>query len=208
MSALRDLNILPYIHKNNTKIYLETGLGFGTGIIRAMQPEFGFQLLISVEINPDLVELESKFFRFDTRIHLINDNSVDGLKGVLPQLNPAIPIFFFLDAHFQNSDVIPVGGKQVSHSTGEEDIRLPLWNELKLIKELRTNRGCRDVIVCDDIFLYDRQDRYDDKVARLGEGAVPDYQRDYLPKFIELYKDTHNSILITSAQGFLVLEPK
>ncbi len=208
MSALRDLNILPLIHKHNTKIYVETGLGFGTGIIRAMQPEFGFELLISIELNQELVDLESKFFRFDSRIKLFQGLSVDGLRQIVPQIGLQHPILFFLDAHFQNSDVIPPGGNYVSHSNGDEDVRLPLWSELKLIKELRTDKGAKDILIADDVFLYSRDNIFEDKVERLGPGAVPDYQRDYLPKFIELYKDTHHAKVITEAQGFLILSPK
>ncbi len=208
MSALKDLNILPLIHKHRTKAYLETGLGFGTGIIRAMQPEFGFELLISIELNSELVELESKFFRFDQRIKLFNGLSVDGLKMILPQFRVDYPLFIFLDAHFLSSDVVAVGGQAVPHSTGEDDVRLPLWNELKLIKELRVDKGAQDVIICDDVMLIDRQDRYEDNVTRLGPNAVPDNQRDCLPKVIELYKPSHHAKIITEAQGFLILSPK
>lgn len=208
MGALKDLQILPLIHKHKTRLYFETGLGFGTGIIRAMQPEFGFDLLVSVEINPELVELESKFFRFDTRIKLFNSTSVEGLENLLPQIRLDYPIFFFLDAHFQSSDVVAVGGKQTKHSDGEDDIRLPLWNELQIIKKLRTDKGAKDVLCIDDLFLYSRETYFEDKVERLGPGAVPDYQRDWMPKFIELFDKTHKSKIVKEAQGTLILEPK
>lgn len=208
MGALRDLNILPLIHKHFTKVYLETGLGFGTGLMRACQPEFGFNTLISIELNKELVDISLNFFRHDSRITFFQGLSVAGLKCLLPQIPLKMPIFAFLDAHFLASDVTAPKQVATKHSDGEDNIRLPLWEELKLWKELRIDKGARDVIVCDDIFLYDMKDRYEDNITRLGPGAVPDAQRNYLPKFIELFKETHVSKIITEAQGTLILQPK
>ncbi len=209
MGALKDLNIIHYIHKYNTKIYFETGLGMCSGIFRSMQPEFGFQHIFSVELDKSLTDHAKKTFRFDNRIHIIEGKSVDGVRQIIPQIPLEVPILFFSDAHFLSSDYNLGDKPLVPHNSESDlDIRLPMWNELKLWKELRADKGARDVIMCDDIFLYSREDIFEDNVKRLGEGAVPDEQRDYLPKFIDLFKDTHNAKIVKEAQGTLILEPK
>jgi len=208
MGALKDLPIGPWIHQYNTKIYLETGLGLATGIMRAMQCEFGFKYLFSIELDKDLVDHSTKTFKFDNRIQLLNMKSIDGLQMLLPQIPLQMPIFAFLDAHFMASDYHINDRPLNKHSDGEVSIRLPLWEELQLWKRLRTDNGARDLIVCDDVFLYSRDDHFEDNVDRLGKDAVPDEFRDYLPKFIDLFKDTHKAKIIYEAQGTLVLFPK
>lgn len=208
MGALKDLNILPYIHKHKTKIFMETGLGFGTGVMRAMSPEFGFEAIVSIELDKEIVQHLSKTFRFDNRIRLFNEESSAGLKRILPAFKSGYPIFFFLDAHFLRSDVVPLTGPMTSHSDGYVDIRLPVWEEMKVIKELRIDKGEKDVIVIDDIMLYDNRDIYDDRVSRLEPGSCPDEQRKYLDKILDLTSASHKSKLIKEAQGTLILEPK
>ncbi len=208
MGALKDLNILPIIHKYNTKIFVETGLGLSTGIMRIMQPEFGMNGIISIDLDKELVDHATKTFRFDSRILIINKHSVDGLKDILPRIRLNHPILAFLDAHFLSSDYHLDNRQLNRHSDGDVSTRLPLWDELKVWKSLRTDRGARDVIICDDIFLYSRDNIFDDNVERLGENVVPEEQRDYLPKFIELFRETHVPKIIYEAQGTLMLLPK
>lgn len=208
MGALKDLNILPIIHKYDTKVFVETGLGLSTGVMRIMQPEFGMRGIISIDIDKDLVDHAIKTFKFDSRILILNMHSVDGLKHILPQVRLEYPILAFLDAHFMASDYHLDDRKLNKHSDGDVSKRLPLWDELKTWKSIRIDRGAKDVIICDDIFLYSRDNHFDDNVERLGSGAVPDDQRDYLPKFIELFKETHIPKIIYEAQGTLMLLPK
>lgn len=207
MGALKDLPIERWINKHNCKIFVESGLGYGTGIMRAISPEFPFELLISIEIDKQTVEHLSQTFRFDTRVRLFNAIGVDGLQSILPQLPLNVPVFFWLDSHFLHSDVIPINGEMTKHSDGEPDIRLPLLKELELVKSLRIDKGAKDVIVCDDLMLYDNRDIYDDNVARLGENAVPEEYRNHLPRFLELFQKTHKSYINKAAQGTLILEP-
>ena len=208
MSALRDIQTLPWIHKYGTKIFIETGTGLGSGLMRMIQPEYGFNLLISCDIDEDLAKHSQKTFSFDTRVNIFNTEGPKMLENILPRLPIQVPIFYWLDSHFANSDYNLGDKPLIPHSEGDAETRLPLLNELKLIKTLRIDRGARDFILVDDAMLYDELDRYEDKVSRLGEGAVPPEYRTIINKAIELYKNTHTPQIINLAQGFFALHPK
>ncbi len=208
MSALRDMQIIPYIFKYKTRIFFETGTGLGSGLMRMIQPEYGQELLISCDIDTDLARHSAKTFSFDTRVKIFNDTGVNVLKGILPHLPISAPIFYWIDSHFANSDYNLGDKPLVPHSEGDAEIRLPALNEMKLIKELRIDKGAKDFILLDDAMLYDEQDRYEDNVERLGKDAVPPEYRKIMSKVIDMFKETHNARVITIAQGFLALLPK
>lgn len=208
MSALRDIQIIPWIFKYNTRIFFETGTGLGSGLMRMIQPEYGQELLISCDIDKELAEHSKTTFSFDTRVHIFNEEGPALLERLLPSIPLNNPIFFWLDSHFSNSDYNLGHKPLVSHSEGDPDIRLPAMNELKIIKRLRTDLGAKDFILLDDAMLYDELDRYEDCVARLGEGAVPAEYRKIISKATELFKNSHTPQVLTIAQGFFALHPK
>lgn len=208
MSALRDIQIINYIFQYNTRIFFETGTGLGSGLMRMIQPEYGQKLLISCDIDKELASHSAKTFSFDTRVRVYNDEGPNVLRNILPQLPLDMPIFYWLDSHFANADYNLGDKPLVKHSDGEPEVRLPALNELKIIKDLRIDKGAKDFILLDDVMLYDELDRYEDNVARLGPNAVPPEYRKILDKTIELYKHTHKPQVINIAQGFLALHPK
>lgn len=207
MSSLRDIQILPWIHKYNLEIFFETGTGLGSGLMRMLQIEYGMRALISCEIDPDLARHSARTFSFDERIMIFNATGPDTLNYALPKIEINKPIMYWLDSHFANADYNLGHKPLVSHSQGDVNTRLPIWEEVNLIKKLRIDKGAKDFILIDDAMLYDPIDRYEDKVERLGPGAVPDEQRNLLPKIIELFKGYSKPQVITLAQGFLALHP-
>jgi hypothetical protein len=209
MSALIDIQIIPWIFKYNTRVFVELGTGLGSGLMRLIQPEYGQNLLLSCEIDKELAEHSAKTFSFDTRVKVYHSNSIDFLKNILPQIPLHINIFGWIDSHLSNCDYNLGDKPLVPHSeAGDPEIQLPALNELKLWKELRADKGAKDFILLDDAMLYDEEDRYQDKVARLGENAVPPEYRKIIQKATELYKDTHRVEIINIAQGFAAFHPK
>jgi hypothetical protein len=208
MSALRDIQIIPWIFKYNTRIFFETGTGLGSGLMRMIQPEYGQELLISCDIDKELAEHSKTTFSFDTRVNIFNEEGPLLLERLLPQLPLNKPIFFWLDSHFSNSDYNLGHKPLVKHSEGDSEIRLPALNELKIIKRLRTDLGAKDFILLDDAMLYDEEDRYEDCVDRLGKDAVPPEYRKIIGKATEIFKDTHTPQVLTIAQGFFALHPR
>lgn len=202
MGAIRNLDLNKWIKEYKTSIFFETGSGYGTGIFHSLQ--YPFQHILSVEIDEEQSLLLQKFFRFDSRVQIINSLSIDSLKKVLPQIPINMPIFFFLDAHFPYADL----GKKGFSDEKDENIRMPLYQELLFIKEQRIDKRAKDFILVDDIMLYDDDREYEASSQKLTMDILPKEHRNYLPKFLELFNNSHNSEILTQEQGYLILSPK
>jgi len=202
MGAIRNLNILDLINKHKTQVFVETGSGYGTGIFTALQ--FPFQAVLSVEIDKEQAELLNKFFRFDNRVRVFNDISFNFLKDILPKIPLNVPCFIFLDAHFPGADL----GKSKFSDEQNESIRMPLSEELKLIKELRINKGAKDLILIDDIMLYDDDNQYEASHQKKTMDILPKKDRNCLGQFIDIFQDSHKPTILNKEQGWLILEPK
>ena len=205
MGNIRNLDIKPYIHQYNTQIYLSLGAGYGTDIFNSLV--YPFSNILSVEIIEEQVELLQKFFRFDNRVKIFCDTTENFLKQVLPKIPINTNLFIYCDAHFKGADM----GFYDFDEEKNEDLKLPLFRELNIIKELWVDRGGQSVIIADDISLFDRSDRKyesDHKLSNLSSKIMPQKYDNYLPKFINLFKDTHNSKILTKENGWLILTPK
>lgn len=203
MGAIRNLDLKTLIEKHKPSFFIETGAGYGTGIFTVLT--FPFQAILSVEIDSEQTNFLNKFFRFDGRVRVFNMLSRDFLNLIIPQIPANMIIFFFLDAHFPQADF----GIKEFDSEKDESIRMPLWDELNIIKKLRPNS--KDLILIDDISLYDDSSyKYDDdhKLKEIASKLLPRIHKNYLPKFIELFTDTHIHSILKNEQGYLLLEPK
>jgi hypothetical protein len=202
MGAIRNLDLNKWVQKYKTQVFFETGSGYGTGIFHSLQ--YPFQKILSVEIDKEQSDLLQKFFRFDQRVQIINGLSIDALKTVIPQIPLNIPIFFFLDAHFPYADL----GKKGFGDEKDENIRMPLYQELLFIKENRIDKGAKDFILVDDIMLYDDDNEYESSSQKLTMDILPKENRNYLSKFLDLFSNSHDSEILTREQGYLILLPK
>lgn len=190
---LHDLN--GYI-SNGNKTFVETGTGKGTGIEYAKKHDF--TKLYSIEIMEVLYQECVRKFGGDDRINLINDNSIDGLSGILPIIKNEKTVFW-LDAHFPGAD-FQLGGYDDEHP---KHIKNPLEAEINIIT---TNKDTsQDVFILDDLGLYE-PGKYQMSNAKLKE------YREKLGlnnQFIyDKFQDTHNIRKDFRHQGFLIMEPK
>jgi len=201
MAAIINLDLKPWIDKYKTSVFFETGSGYVTGIFHALQYNFGY--ILSVEIDKEQTDLLNTFFRFDKRVRVINDLILNAFKNILPQISANIPIFFFLDAHFPYADL----GKKSFSDEKDENIRMPLYQELLYIKENRINNGAKDFILIDDIMLYDDEGDYEANDCKKTMDILPREHRNFLPKFIDIFNKTHKHTILTREQGYLILEP-
>ena len=205
MGALRNFPLNQLFKNGCPPIAIELGSGYGTGIYELLK--FPFNNILSVEINSEQTDLLNKVFRFDTRIRVINSLTVEFLKDIFNRIPTSVPLFIFSDAHFPNADF----GLAEFDAEKDENIRMPLVKEMTLIKELRADRGAKDIILIDDISLYDDSDfKYDDdhKKKDIAKKLLPRLHRNYLPKIIEDFENTHISNIYEQEQGYLLLNPK
>lgn len=202
MGAIKNIDLVNLKNKHNTQIFLETGSGYGTGIYEALR--CNFNLVLSVEIDKEQTELLQKVFRFEQKVKIFNTLSRDFLSQILPQININTPCLIFLDAHFPGADL----NKRSFSDEKDESIRMPLYEELQIVKKLRVDKGAKDLIIVDDIMLYDDDNQYEASHQKQTMDILPREHRNYLNKFLSLYQDSHNPTILKSEQGWLILEPK
>lgn len=147
MGTLRFFNLQPLMETYGCRTLFETGTGTGDSLQFASY--YAFDEIWSVEIHADIAAIARERFASDPRVRILNEASESALARVLPTIGRDRPILFWLDAHFPGADFGLAG-------YGDErnpDLRLPLERELDLIARLR--RPCRDVILVDDLRIYE-----------------------------------------------------
>jgi len=188
-------------NKFNINYFIETGTGIGNSLKYVLEEtkENKFDEYISIEISKTLYEkclsIKEKYNNYN--IKLINSNSPEGLSEILSVIPIDKNIFFWLDAHFPDAD-----HNNASYtSIKDKNIRIPLEEEIKIIKENRKN--CKDYFIIDDLRIYEDGNfeggNWKDRVHYGGDGI----------QFIhDAFSDTHEITKLFNHEGYIVLIPK
>jgi hypothetical protein len=185
----------------NLEIFIETGTGNGHSLKHVLDVTKNnkFKKYFSIEIFKPLYEeclnTFSSYSEYD--ISLINESSYDGLNNILNTISKEQPIFFWLDAHFPGADF-----KFTSYSTvKEKSLRIPLEEEIKLIKQHRPNG--KDFIIIDDLRIYEdgnyEMGNWSDRHLYGGDGIQFIY---------DAFSETHEITKLNNHQGYIILIPK
>ena len=161
-----------------------------------MEMEFPFNQIFSTEIVKSQADKLNRKFCKDTRVVILHGNSPEVLRKILPKIDHNI--LFWLDAHYPGADL----GLCRHDSEQDIDIRLPLERELDIIFELR--KGFQDVIICDDLRIYERADIENYNIDEFQYGKITKFGLDFLDKFKE--KSTVNKIYRN--EGYIEIVPK
>ena len=199
MGTLRFFNLQPLMETFGCRYLFETGTGIGDGVQYASY--YAFERLWSVEIHPDIAATARDRFAGDPRVTILDATSEEAIAAVLPTIDRATPILFWLDAHFPGADF----GLANYQDEKDVDRRLPLERELELIGRLR--HPCRDVLLIDDLRIYED--------GPYEMGPMPDYAQTLPPElrnigFVERgpWARTHDLQRFKEHTGYLVLTPK
>lgn len=199
MGTLRFFNLQSMMEAHGCRSLFETGTGIGDGV--AFAAYFHFDRIWSVEIHPDIAATARDRFTDDPRIEVLNETSESALARVLPGVPRDAPILFWLDAHFPGADF----GLAGFNDEKDDDRRLPLERELDLIAKLR--RPCRDVLLIDDLRIYED--------GPYGMGLVPAEAQTLPPERRNIdfllrrpWSETHVLQRFREHTGYLVLTPK
>ena len=133
----------------NCSVFFETGTGTGASLEYASDHK-QFLRLYSVEIHQGTAEKAARYFANKPQVHVLNMDSLTALRQVLPTVAQEERILFFLDAHFPGEAAPDFAGYQAPIPL---ETKLPLEQELELIS--RTRGNCRDVILIDDLRIYE-----------------------------------------------------
>ncbi|MEA2711276.1 MAG: hypothetical protein QOF78_3877 [Phycisphaerales bacterium] len=196
MGQLRSFNLLDIIRRYRTSTFIESGTGWGDGVRHAAT--FPFEQIISIDIMPTAIERLRGRFNHKPHVRLIAGRSVDVFAELLPQITGNI--CFWLDAHFPGADM------QLAPYDAETDttVRLPLEQEMRLIKQLRPNN--RDVILIDDLRIYERDKFQLGNLDEHGQAHLAAYENS---GFLDsLFADTHDAHRSLEQTGYLALMPK
>ena len=199
MSSLSFLNLEPYFKRYGVRHFVETGSGEGGGISYAIK--FPFVSIYSTEILKDQAEKLNQQFSGDGRVTVVGGSSVTTLDLLLPNLNlKGGTILFWLDAHYPGGDL----GRNSYDYEQDLDLRLPLEKELETIRRHRLKLGFRDVIICDDLRIYERGPFTSKNLDEIGLRHIGKYDSG----FLDAWSGTHNIIKLYEDTGIVIMEPK
>lgn len=174
--------------------FVETGTGEGTGLYYASQ--FPFIKLYSIEIIDELARKVSDQLPADSNIEIYNNNSLDGLKEIIPKLTEE-PTLFWLDAHFPGADF---KFNDYHHLADKKYLHMPLAEEVATIMDLRDTS--KDCFIIDDLRIYE-EGPYElgswDLYSQYGGGGLG---------FLDNLTKTHSLKRDYRQQGFIILTPK
>lgn len=194
MGSIKKFNLNRIIKEYNIAYFFETGTWKGDGVAYAAQSPF--KKILSSEIIPEIADKAVERFKSDNRISIITGNSTDVLNNHIGNLKGNC--IFWLDAHFPGAEE----GINKYNDFEDEKVKLPLAEEIRLIKEQRKN--CQDVILIDDLRIYE-EGPY--KSGNLPENVLPPKIRNV--NFLNNYfGNTHLVIKSFENEGYAMLFPK
>ena len=205
MGTIKAFDLDEIIKKANTKVFVETGTLYGDSVDHALK--FGFDLIISIEINESLAEKAKQKYANESRVQIIQGDSAEIISDLSWDLKE--PVLWWLDAHFPGADA----GLAPYDSGLELEKRLPLNKELDILSHYK-RLGYKDVIICDDLWIFEEGpfDSGDFDVHCKNHGQNMTRQSLKGPKtldeMIQPFNHTHNVKKIYKDNGYTVLLPK
>lgn len=127
--------------KYDLNVFVETGC-FKGNTLRYVQ-DFKFDRLYSCDIDKEMIDICSNI---SPNLELFHCTSTEFLEQLLPKLDQD-RVLFFLDAHLPEHD------KNNGEKWIESELNFPLEQELEIINKYR--KGKKDVIICDDLRIYE-----------------------------------------------------
>ena len=195
MGSLMRFRLDEFIEKHHLQTFIETGTARGDSLAYAAE-RHEFLHLMSCDIEPLLAAGACCRFNDDPRVLIVRADS-----GLFMQMVARIdlpPAFIWLDAHYPGAGF----GLKGYEDMMPETVRLPLGRELE---QIRTHRNGRDVILIDDLRIYELGEWEDGNLPAGTPGAPTEKGADWMRY---LFADTHTAHTIVRDQGYLLLLPK
>ena len=192
---LNHYDLAGLIKKYNLNVFIETGVGNGDGVIEAQK--HSFEKIISIEIMPLQVQRMREKFKDDSRVEIIEGDTLNQLPFILASLKNDNNVCFFLDAHYPGADI----GMGRHDADVSEDLRLPIEKEMKIINIMRP--AGKDVVLFDDIKIYRFQGR------DCWRGDIKPRQQFSSDEFYkDIFAETHDFSSSEEDTGYGQLTPK
>src|SRR4030067_914056 len=200
MGDIRTFDLSIYKNRYNINTFVETGTLYGDSVEYFKDD---FDILHSIEIDEELFIKASNRFKDFAKIKLYLGVSISVLSHLVPTLARS---FFWLDAHFPSADC----HKKKYNEEQDEKLRIPLKYELEIIR----NHVFNDVIIIDDLWLYEdgpfEWGPFDEHSKQCGLGVTrKELMGEISSVFVyDLFSSTHIIEKIYKHQGYLILTTK
>ena len=200
MGDVRTFDLSIYKNRYDINTFVETGTLYGDSIEYFKDV---FDILHSIEIDEELFVKACSRFKDSAKIKLHLGDSLSVLSHIVPTLTRS---FFWLDAHFPGADC----HKKKYNEEQDEKLRIPLKYELEIIR----NHAFNDVIIIDDLWLYEdglfEWGTFDEHSKRCSMGVTrKELMGEITSEFVyDLFGPTHIIEKIYKHQGYLILTPK
>ncbi|MRS15469.1 methyltransferase domain-containing protein [Enterobacteriaceae bacterium RIT691] len=196
MGFLKRFPLSNVVENNNVTHLIETGYGIGNSCHFALLA--GFKKALSCEIYQPLYEkyLQER----KDNISVSNTDSVSFLTSA--EINDTLEknrCLIFLDAHYPGSDY---GNESYSSDKWDKDVRLPLIEELKLLKGKIDNA----IVIIDDCRIYLKN-------FEVMSGQMPEYADHGFERaaefvgLLESFSETHSLHWHAEDTGYAMLWP-
>lgn len=195
MGSLARFKLGDIIAGTGVRAFVETGCARGDGLaVAAARPEF--ESLWSCDIEPLMAIAAIARFAGDPRVVVARMDSARFLRAVVPSDLP--PALFWLDAHYPGAEA---DLRDYTDPRIPEAVRLPLAEELEI---LRARRRGQDVIIVDDLRIYETGD-WEAGPLPEGYGTPRPGGADWIRA---LFAPTHHLATLTQETGYLLMKPK
>ena len=195
MGSMLRFDLAETIARYGLEAFVETGTARGDSLAWVARNE-GLKHLWSCEIEPLLAAGAICRLNEDTRISIFRMDSA--LFMDLVTRAALGPTLYWLDAHYPGA-----GFGLAAYDAGfHPEVALPLGRELACIK---AHRAGRDVIVVDDLRIYETGDYEDGPLPDDTPGDPRPGGADWIRA---MFAETHEAKTILRDQGYLLLVPK
>lgn len=200
MGSLRFFNLKDLQLRYDAKTFVETGTGYGHGVEYAQTVDF--QDIYSIEIFEKIVNDLTPKFANDGRVKLVHAPSLEGLNKVVREIKGNA--IFFLDSHFPGADV---GGAGFGDEK-DEDLRLPLLKEMEFVKNNRLDKGFKDIVLIDDLMIFDEENTYPDQAWKNKLDISPRRDKNCWKQILNMFSQTHTAQVFKENSGYVIFSPK
>lgn len=163
-------------------VFIETGTQYGDGVDWALSQNF--KIIYSFEIDSKLInELRNKYKSYPNVF--IMDARTTTFKNI-PNFTIMHKILFWLDAHYPSDDF--------THANP------PLNKELQQIADMRQSQYVWDLIICDDLRIFEE--------GPYEQGNLPNWaaRAKYDLQFVPVLFPNKNIIRLYKDEGYLIIE--
>jgi hypothetical protein len=194
MGRIKRFNLQKLIDLVDAKYFFETGTWKGDGLAYAQK--YSFKKLYSSEIISAVAQKAAKRFKYDNRVVIINDKSVDALEKFNLEIRDNC--IYWLDAHFPGAEE----GLNDYNEFNDENLKLPLQKELEIISKRKNVYN--DIILIDDLRIYEVGSF---ESGNLPENVLPPSMRTIQFVF-NLFGDSHDIYKSFKDEGYMYILPK